>query len=520
VAVSGQDSGHELQHLRYVVEELTAKLRESEKHNRLLADQLERLKKLLFGRRSERFIDHPSLPFAEDQAEPKPPHVDEAPDDEGEVQVGAHKRKRTHGITRLRDDLPEDRTVIELPEAERLCPCCNKPKQPIGEEVSEELDYQPASFFKRVTVRIKYACPAHEEGGVTTPSAPPRVIVRGMAGPGLLAQVLTSKYKDHLPLHRQHGIYLRHGVDIPETTMVSWVKAGHELLTPVVEVMQKAVADSARVNSDDTGIVVQDRHHAGGSRNGFVWVYISPDLDAVFTYTAGRTRTGPMSFFEKRREDRAPGVLQVDAYSGYEALLRTGKMVEAGCWAHARRGFHNALGMVPEEAGNVLATIRRLYDIERDATQHGFDDDMRLALRKQESAPLLEALWGYLEALHGTPIALPESALGKAITYAFNQRAALSRFLENASIPLDNNIAERALRQVVVGRKNWLFAGSDEGAKRAATIYSVVVSCWLRKIDPFAYLRDVLLRLAAGEDPAALTPRAWEAAARTRTAAT
>lgn len=513
--MTGSSSEQSVEYLRLVVEELTSKLRETEKEKASLAEQLEHLKRLLFGKRKERFTNHPMLPFEEEgeQPEPKPPHVDEAPDDEGEVEVAGHKRKkRARGATRFPDDLPEDRTVIELSEAERMCRCCNKPMQPIGDEVTTELDYQPASFFKRVTVRVKYACPHHEESGVATPELPTRVIPKGMAGPGLIAQVLTSKYKDHLPLHRQHGIYLRHGVEIPETTMVSWVRHGHELFSPVVDVLRRSVVNSPRVNSDDTRILVQDRALPKGSRNGFLWVYSSPASDAVFVYTPGRTRDGPKQFFAGRDEKLPAGYLQVDAYAGYDALLATGKMVEVGCWAHARRGFYHALSTAPEEASFVGATIKQLYAIEHQATEHGFDAGSRLALRQQESAPLLEALWGYLGDLKGTTAALPESALGKAITYAMNQRVALSRFLEDGSLPLDNNVSERALRQVVVGRKNWLFAGSEEGAKRAATLYSVVVTCWLRKIDPFAYMRDALLRLAAGEDPEVLTPGAWQAA--------
>ena len=493
-----------------MIEELKGKLLESEREKHKLEHQLELLKRRLFGRSKERYLGHPELPFVEEEEEvPKPPHVDEAPDDEEELVAGYKRSKRQRGMTRIPDDLPEERTIIELPEQERMCPCCNKPMQPIGEDITEELEFQPASFFKRVTVRVKYACPEHEEGGVAGSKAPQRMVPGGMLGPGLLAQILTSKYKDHLPLHRQHGIYLRHGVEIPETTMVSWVKLGHELLQPVVEVMRKTIIDSPRVNSDDTRIVVQDRKHKGGSRKGFLWVYLNPELDAFFDYTRGRSRDGPKKIFDERDKGLPPGHLQVDAYVGYDGIFHTGRMIEVGCWAHARRGFYEAMTTAPEEGAWVLAAIRRLYAIEGQASNEHLGEEARLELRQSESGPLLDALYDYLEGLRDTEKALPESPLGKAITYAVNQREALSRFLVDASLPLDNNISERALRQVVVGRRNWLFAGSDEGAKRAATIYSVVVSCWLQKIDPFSYLRDVLPRLAAGDDPQELTPRMW-----------
>jgi hypothetical protein len=225
----------------------------------------------------------------------------------------------------------------------------------------------------------------------------------------------------------------------------------------------------------------------------------------VFDYTTGRARDGPRNFLGGYK-----GYLQADGYSGYDELYESGSIVEVGCWAHARRKFVDALSKFPEEAGSIVAVIRKLFMVEREAQD--LDPDGRLALRKKESKPLLDDLEPYLKALRHAPHVLPEGPLGQAITYCLNQWKALNRFLEDGRLELHNNISERGLRQVVVGRKNWLFAGSDEGARRAASIYSVIGSCILLGLDPFEYLRDVLLRLAAGEEPEALTPRAWKAA--------
>ncbi|MCG8467035.1 MAG: IS66 family transposase [Gemmatimonadetes bacterium] len=502
-AHGGQDLQAEIERLRTANEELAARLRELEKEKAQLALQLEQLKKLIYGRSSERYTDHPDLPF-EAEEPPKPPHVGEAPDEEYEV---VRKKPRKRGIKRLREDLPRDRIVIEIPEDERRC-ACGGVMESIGEEVTEELEYQPASFFIREIVRKKYACKKHEEQGVLTPDLPARPIAKGMPGPGLIAQVLTAKYKDHLPLHRQHGIYRRHGVDIAESTLCDWVADGARIFKPVVECLKNAVLESHVVQTDDTPITIQDRTIGRGSRRGYLWVYLGDQGDAVFDYTSGRSRDGPKQFLGDYK-----GWLQADAYSGYDAIFRDGSVVEVGCWAHARRRFFKALSTDPEDAGHILASIRHLYRTERDANQHQFDHAARRELRNQQAGPVLNALRPWLESLQRA--VLPKSPFGKAISYCLNQWQALNRFLEDGALKLDNNRSELALRQVAVGRKNWLFAGSDSGAKRAATIYSIVVTCWLNKIDPFAYMRDVMPKLAAGPSCADdLTPRAWRSSQR------
>jgi transposase len=477
--------------------------------NQQLKILVAQFRRMIYGRRSERVVDQPGqgkLAFAiEDEAPlPPPPHVGEAPDDEEEK--GKDQRPRTRGVRRQRSDLPRVRTVIELPEDQRLCPCCNKPMQPISETVTEELDYQPAVLQVREIVRIKYACKAHEEAGVATPDLPARPIAKGVAAPSLIAQVVVSKYKDHLPLYRQNKIFERFGVDLPESTLGDWIKEAAGLLLLVVAAIRQSILRSCCINSDDTGILVQDSTQQGGSKKSFLWGYVGDRGEVVFDFTAGRTRDGPRTWLGDFR-----GYLQADAYSGYDAVFRdsNGGLVEVGCWAHARRKFFDAIETAKAPATDALNAIRELYAVERDAKELGLAPEQRMALRQERSKPILDQMLPWLQAQQS--VFLPKSPMGKAIGYALNQWAALNRYLDDGRLAIDNNAAERALRPVAVGRKNWLFAGSAEGGKRAAVLYSIIGTCALQGVEPWAYLKDVLQRLANGEKPETLTPRLWKA---------
>jgi hypothetical protein len=325
-----------------------------------------------------------------------------------------------------------------------------------------------------------------------------------MATAGLLSQVLVAKYKDHLPLYRQSCIFARHGAEIAESTLCDWVKSAAEMLQPVAAAVKASVLASHVVQSDDTGITVLDPSHQNGSRRSFLWAYVGDRDEVVFDFTLGRGREGPRGFLGEYR-----GLLQVDAYAGYEVVFQTGRVTEVGCWAHARRRFFDSLAGEKEHAGNALAVLRRLYDIEREAKELGLDFAARRELRQREAKPLLEAMHSWLVALK--PTVLPKSPLGDAIGYTLRQWDPLTRYLDDGRLAIDNNRVERQMRTVAVGRKNWMFAGSDEGARRAATIYSLVCTCGLLGIEPWAYLKDVLQRIAEGQDPAQLTPRLWQA---------
>lgn len=365
-----------------------------------------------------------------------------------------------------------------------------------------------------VHARIKYACPDCQ-GNVVCGSLPVQPIEKGLPGPGLLAHVLTSKYNDHLPLNRLEGIFQRQGVELRRSTLCDWVAAGADLLKSVVEVMKSEVLASRKIHTDDIPVPVLDKDRAS-TRTGRLWVYVGgPDHEhIVFDYTPDRSRDGPKAFLSGYK-----GYLQADAYAGYDVLYAGQEVIEVACWAHARRKFFDAMKSDAVRARVALAYIRSFYAVEKQAS--GLDEDARQQLRLAQAKPHLESFKAWLDM--EVQKVLPKSPIAEAISYARAQWTALVRYLEDGLLEPDNNRAERALRRVAVGRKNWMFAGSDEGGHRAAIIYSLIASCAATKVDPFAYLRDVLQRLpsciAANGDLKLLTPRAWKAALDTSAAA-
>jgi transposase len=318
----------------------------------------------------------------------------------------------------------------------------------------------------------------------------PEPIEKGLPGTGLLAHVITSKLADHLPLYRQEGIFRRHGVELARSTMCDWMAACGGLLEPVVKAMIRRVLDSKVIGTDDTPVAVQD--HAGkGSKTGRLWAYLG-DRDnpfVVYDYTPDRSGGGPERFLKDYR-----GVyLQSDAYAGYDGLHRRG-LVEVGCWAHARRKFHEARTSDPERSHAAIAWIGRLYGVEREARDEGWDDARLLAARGERSRPLLESFGAWLEG--EAKKVLPKSPVGEAIAYARSNWVALTRYLESPYLSIDNNAVENAIRPIALGRRNWLHLGSDRGGQTAATLLSLVQSCKNLGNEPFAYLRDVLDRVS------------------------
>jgi hypothetical protein len=351
-------------------------------------------------------------------------------------------------------------------------------------------------------VRPKFSC-AHCAEGVVCAPLPPQVVEKGWAGTGLLAHLATSKYCDHLPLHRLEGIFARHGVEISRGTMCGWVDQIAYALRPIVAELATQIRASPVVQSDDTPIRVQDPAIKGKTKQGHLWVYrggVGKGL-VVFEYRESRSGEGPRAFLEGYS-----GYLQADAYSGYDRIFEDGRVLEVGCWAHARRKFFEALDPSPAEAAVALAAIRRLYELEEE--WRSLDATRRKELRQERAAPIVKDFFAWLEKLADV---VPQSALGLAVNYTRKLEVALSRFLEDGLLGLDNNAVERAIRPVAVGRKNWLFAGSDAGAERGAAIYSLVVSCKELGIDPFEYFRDVLDRVSTTPSSriAELTPAGW-----------
>ena len=360
--------------------------------------QLEQLLRRLYGSRSERFDGHPELPFEEPET-PPPPHVDEAPDDECEEDLRPNRRRRHRGAPRLPKDIARVEEIVEPSDEDRRCSCCGKDRHVIGYEETEKLEYTPASCYLRVIRRPKLACKDHEEAGVTTPDLPPQAIAKGLAGETMLAQVVTAKYRDHLPLYRQAGIYRRQGIDIPESTLGDWVAQSAALLEPIAEAIHMSAIASRYVATDDTSVtLLAPRAGKKNSRRSFLWVYAGRELgDVFFDFTVGRGRDGP-----KRVLADFEGTLQSDAYSVYAPSSLQLPVVNAGCMAHARRRFYDALSTDRNNAAAALAGIRELYAVEREYKKLVEQDpelglETRLSLRQERAHPIFEALRGWLE---------------------------------------------------------------------------------------------------------------------------
>jgi transposase len=466
-----------------IMREFAEIMRELERDLEKKNQQIEWLQRKLFGRRSEKMGDT-ELTFFGEKPE-APPEAVQPPSEEPSERTRIITVKG-HGRQTLPKDLPRKRVEHDLSPAERLCPCCGKERKRIGEDVSEQIEYVPASLYVLEHVRPKYAC-AHCQEGVVQAPKPAEAIEKGLAGPGLLAHVITSKYGDHLPLNRQEGILARHGIHLSRQTMCGWAMQAAEALEPVVRAMKEQLLQSAAIHSDDTPVPVLERTR---THRAYLWTYLGDNAHpfTVYDFTWTRARDGPEKFMGDYR-----GYLQADAYAGYEKLYATGRVSEVGCWAHARRKFFDAKTSAPIQAHEALLKIRALYEIERDAEKRELKDDERRALRQEKSRPLLEAFALWLRNLRER--VLPKSPLGEAITYALGNWAALARYTDQGWLAIDNNAAERALRSIVIGRKNWLFAGSERGGRAAAILFSLIASAKRAGLDPFAYLRDLLRRL-------------------------
>ena len=392
-----------------------------------------------------------------------------------------------------------------MPECEKTCSCCGGPKTRIGEDESRELDFIPARLEVKVHVLPKYACPKCRDG-VASPPVPPKPIPGGIAGAGLVSFVITSKFADHLPLYRLEDILTRHGVFLSRSTLCDWVRNAALLLEPLAELQKTLVLQSPILWTDDTPVTVLGGKQPGSSKGRF-WVYIG-DAEhpySVYDFTMSRARDGPAAFLKDYR-----GFLQADAYGGYDGIFlgSDGGIVEVACWAHARRKFFDARSNAPREANQVLEWIRQLYDIEDRARD--FTPVERQVLRQLESVPILDRIEKYLDEL--SQRTLPKSALGKAMTYARNQWAALRRYVSDGRLTIDNNVSERTLRLQAIGRKNWEFLGSADAGPRAAVLFTILAGAKRHRLEPWAYLRDVLLHLSAGEtDLEPLLPDRWAA---------
>jgi transposase len=385
--------------------------------------------------------------------------------------------------------LKRERVEHDLPDSEKHCAQCDQELRRIGEEVSERYEYLPAEMKVIEDACFTYACACT----VKTAAKPAQPIEKSMAGAGLLAQVIVSKWADHLPLHRQAKMFRRHGIELADQTLCGWMAQCANLLEPLYERLKRHVLSSKGVGTDDTPVKVLDRKLAQ-ARKARIWPYVG-DHDhpaVVYDYTATRERAGPEAFLKSYR-----GYLQADAYVAYDRFFLKPErgMVEVGCWAHSRRHVYQALETDPSRMRTILLLIAELYRVEKLARQRGVNgEDLRL-MREQSARPVLEKLHAYLSEIREQ--LLPKSEAGQAVNYILKNWTALTRYVENPDLSIDNNHTERSLRGWAVGRSNWTFFGSDRGGRTAAILRSFVVSCELVKVDPFAWFQDVLSRIAA-----------------------
>jgi transposase len=467
----------------------------------ILKHQVAQFARARFGASSEQLPGQAEL-FVDTVTLPVPPPAPDTP-------VAGHVRR---GRPALPKDLPRERIEYDLTEAEkaefdRL--------ERIGEEVSETLDYTPAKLTVIEHVRIKYACRKDGESTIRTAFAQPSPLPKSNASAGLLAQIGVSTFVDHMPLNRQEAVYKRHGIVLPRATLCDWKLGMAELLEVLLPPLKKHILKAPRLHSDDTTMPLQEPGR-GSTKTARLWGYLGAGqrqenglwIDhppaVLFEFTESREAIHPLTFLADYE-----GYLQVDAYSGYLALCRTGRVIPVGCWAHCRRRFFEIAKVqkTPGLAAQALAWIARLYAIE--ATIKDLSPDQKHDIRQSQAVPLLTDLRSWLEGHF--PKLLPQSPLAQAFGYALRNWESLMRYTENGVLDPDNNAMERAIRPIAVGRSNYLFAGSSRGGRAAATMYSLLGTAKLNGLNPYIWLKDALTRLPSHPSNRVdeLLPLAW-----------
>jgi transposase len=472
--------------LSRVLQQTAASYEQLQATHQAAMDELNTLKRWIYGRRTEKIVEGEGQQHlfdldASHTTATLPESINEPP----RQAVTSCRRRRDLDL----DKLPHYRHEQDVSEADKQCSCCSRRKDRIGQDESRVLEYVPAKLEVHIYVRPKYAC-RYCKDGVVSPPPPLRPIACGIAGPGLIAQIVIAKFGDHLPLYRQEDFFTRHGLHVPRSTQCDWVRATAELLKPLYERQKELVLQSPVLWTDDTPVTMLVGGN-DGSRTARFWTYIAEEHPySVYDFTESRARDGPASFLQKFQ-----GYLHADAYGGYDQIYlgSNDAILEVACWAHARRKFFDARYGSPRHANHVLEWIRQLYDIEDRARE--LSADARHELRATETIPVLNRIEAYLVCLSDR--ALPKSQLGKAVSYAQNQWRALRRFTEDGRLSIDNNVSERTLRHQAIGRKNWLFLGSEQAGPRAAVLFTILAGAKRHRIEPWTYLRELLLRLHA-----------------------
>lgn len=418
------------------------------------------------------------------------------------------KNRDRHGRQQLPEQL--ERIEIEHDLTDKACPACGRERSRIGQEVSEQLEYFPASYKVLKHIRHKYACTKCDHDGynpnIATAEKPPQPIDKGLPGPSLLAYLITSKLGDHLPLYRLEKIFERQQVHVARSTMCAWMRCAGELVRPLVDLMTERVRQSRAIHTDDTTVPIQSPG-AKKCRQGRVWCYLGDEANPyiVYDYTPSRSRDGPAKWLSGYQ-----GYLQADAYGGYDGIYHTQGVTEVACWAHARRKFYDAQDSDARRAAEMLALVGELYVLERAAKDRLLDEAAVLALRQARSVPVLVRIKDWLDAEQ--EVVLPRSPIAAAIGYAQNQWPALTTYTTQGFLSIDNNASERALKRVAIGRKNWLFAGHDAAAQNHARLWSLIASCERHGLDPQRYLTSVLAKIGTTpkEELKQFLPDVWK----------
>jgi transposase len=458
------------------------------------------LVRMTFGRRSERF-EGPTLFDGFGDPEPEGPPAPPEPSAQ-EIVV---KKRRGHGRRQRPADLPRQRDLIDITEAEKTCPCCGEARVRIGSDVSERLDYRPASLFIHAIERPTYICRHCEYQGENIQAVqaplPPAPIPRCTVGAGLLAHVIVSKWVDHLPLYRLESILARLGWEVSRSTLCDQTMACARLLTPLYELMCRRVRASFALHTDDTPIrLLKPR------RTAYAWAYVGDLANpyTVFDLSPGHQQEFPEKFLAGYR-----GFIHADGYSGYNPLYAAGAS-HVGCWMHVRRGFFEAKDSDPARAHEAIARIRLLYAVETAAKERQLSGTELGAYRQEHARPLLQSFADWLA--EEVPRALPKSKIGEALVYASNQWTALVRYVEDGRLTIDNSPAEHVIRPLALGRRNWLQIAGDGGLKSAAVLLSVAATAKRHHLNPWVYLKDLLTASATRKpdaDFSDLLPDAW-----------
>ena len=476
------------------LEEMSARVVALELENRLLRQKLDLYIRHYFGgQRNEGLDKHQLELLLQGLPDVIPLPVAEAKTTTATRNGAAHPVRRM-----LVEDKLETQEIVIEPEEVQAQP---EGWKKISEERTSQLDWVAPKIIKRVYIRPRYV---KQERFALAP-LPPQPIEQGMVGPGLLAQILVSKYEYHQPLYRQEKMFWQQfGVELSRKTMGCWVEQAAELLKPVYRTIREDLLAGNYLQADETPIRYLDPDVKGKSQQGYLWTYSRPGGDVLFEWRVSRSREGPEDFLKNFR-----GKLQTDGYAAYESLAKArDDLTLVGCWAHVRRGFHEALAET-KLAVWFVRQIGLLYTVEKKLREQKAGPALREAMRVWQSQPVLDRLHRAMELVRRRT--LPQGLLGQAIDYALKRWEALSHFIADGTLEIDNNLIENAIRPSALGKKNWMFVGHPEAGERSAVIYSLLGSCRRHEINPFDYLKDLFTRLPAAKitQIKQFTPRAW-----------